>query len=142
MIANYYKLPLQLNRISRKEEHPKCNLADSVAAMVHLISVTYFGECKHDESFGCEIWEHDFENIVNTQTYRDQLKDSIKQTIQEQEPRLSNIWVDVQIEQIENKLFQRRIKSRIQLKVEGTLTLTNEPFLHIDQFFIGPLSYY
>jgi phage baseplate assembly protein W len=142
MIANYYKLPLQLNRISKKKEHPKCNLADSVAAMIHLISVTYFGECKHDETFGCEIWEHDFENIVNSQSYRDQLKESIKQTIQEHEPRLSNVWVDVQIEQIENKLFQRRIKSRIQLRVEGTMTLTNEPFSHTDQFFIGPLSYY
>jgi hypothetical protein len=48
----------------------------------------------------------------------------------------------VQIEQIENKIFQRRIKSRIKLRVEGTLTLTNEPFSHTDQFFIGPLSYY
>ncbi len=142
MITNYYKLPLQLARISQKKEHPKCTLSESVAIMVHLISVTYFGECKHDETFGCEIWENDFENIVNSQVYRDKLMNSIQQTIEKQEPRLTNISVDVQIEQIDYNLFQRRIKSRITLKVLGTLVLTNESFSHTDQFFIGPLSYY
>jgi len=142
MITNYYKLPLQLARISQKKEHPKCTLSESVTAMIHLISVTYFGECKHDETFGCEIWEHDFENIVNSQVYRDKLMNSIQQTIEKQEPRLTNISVDIQIEQIDYNLFQRRIKSRITLKVLGTLVLTNESFSHTDQFFIGPLSYY
>ncbi len=142
MIVNYYKLPLQLKRISQKREHPKINLSESVAAMVHLIAITYYGECKHDETFGCEIWEHDFENIVNTQSYRDELKASIRKTIQQHEPRLTNVNVEVRIEQIENKILKRRIKSRIQLQVEGTLVLTNEPFSYTDQFFIGPLSYY
>jgi hypothetical protein len=138
----YYNLPLQLARISQKKEHPKCTLHESVAAMVHLISVTYFGECKHDDTFGCEIWEHDFENIVNSQIYRERLMNSIQQTITKQEQRLTNISIDVQIEQIDYRLFQRRIKSRIILKVFGTLVITNESFSHTDQFFIGPLSYY
>ena len=142
MISDYYSLPLQLNLISQKKEHPKCSLAESVAEMLHLISITYFGECKYDESFGCEIWEHDFENIANTQTYREQLIHSMKHTIKKQEPRITNVRVDVQIEQIDYKLFQRRIKSRITLKVLGTLVLTNESFTYNDQFFIGPLSYY
>ena len=138
----YYNLPLQLARISQKKEHSKCTLHESVAAMVHLISVTYFGECKHDDTFGCEIWEHDFENIVNSQIYRERLMNSIQQTITKQEQRLTNISIDVQIEQIDYRLFQRRIKSRIILKVFGTLVMTNESFSHTDQFFIGPLSYY
>ncbi len=142
MNKSYYNLPLQLTQISQKKESSKCSLSESVAAMIHLISVTYFGECKHDKTFGCEIWEHDFENIVNSQVYRDRLMNSIQQTIEKQEPRLTNIRVDVHIEQIDYKLFQRRIKSRITLKVTGTLVLTNEDFLHTDQFFIGPLSYY
>jgi len=142
MNNTYYNLPLQFERISRKKEHPKCTLHESVAAMVHLISVTYFGECKHDVAFGCEIWEHDFENIVNSQVYRERLINSIQKTIAKQEKRLTNIRVDVQLEQIDYRLFQRRIKSRIILKVLGTLVITNESFSHTDQFFIGPLSYY
>lgn len=70
MISQYYKIPLNLNRVVSRKEIDKCSLAESVANMIHLIGVTYFGECKFDESFGCEIWEHDFENISNTQQYR------------------------------------------------------------------------
>lgn len=142
MINDYYKLPLQLNKITEKRELQKCSLYDSISDMVHLIAITCFGECKHDESFGCEIWEHDFENITNSQKYKEKLITSIKATLKKQEPRLSNINVDIQIEQIDYMLKQRRIKSRIKMKVTGKLTSTNESFLHYDEFFIGPLSYY
>ncbi len=142
MITDYYKLPLQLSKVTQKREHPKCSLYDSIADMVHLISITYFGECKHDETFGCEIWEHDFENITNSQKHKEKLITSIQATLKKQEPRLTNIHVDIQIEQIDYMLLQRRIKSRIKMKVTGKLASTNEPFLHRDEFFIGPLSYY
>lgn len=142
MITEYYKLPLQLHQMSQKKEHPKCSLYDSVADMIYLVAITYFGECKYDSSFGCEIWEHDFENIVNSQLYRDQLRNSLQQTIEKQEQRLTNIRVDIQIEQIDYSIFKRRVKSRIKLKVDGTLVMTNESFTHTEQFFIGPLSYY
>jgi hypothetical protein len=142
MQIQYYKLPLKLSLLTQKKEHEKCNLSESVAGMIHLIAVTYFGECKHDSSFGCEIWEHDFENISNPQQYRENLIKSVQHTIQKQEKRLTDIRVDIQVEQIDYKLIQRRIKSRITLKVHATLLATNEPFVHYDQFFIGPLSYF
>lgn len=142
MISNFYKLPLRLGEVTQKKEHNKCSLAESVNGMIHLIAITCFGECKHDESFGCEIWEHDFENISNSQEYREKLINSIKSTIEKQEKRLSNIVVDIQIEQVDYTAFQRRVKSRIKLKVLGQLTSTNESFAHNDEFFIGPLSYY
>lgn len=142
MIRDYYKLPLRLGALIQKQEHPKCSLHDSVAGLIHLIAITYFGECKHDESFGCEIWEHDFENISNSQKHRVMLINSIKQTIEKQEPRLSNVTIDILIEQIDYMIFHRRIKSKILLKVKGKLRSTNEQFSHVDEFFIGPLSYY
>ncbi|WP_347841566.1 GPW/gp25 family protein [uncultured Draconibacterium sp.] len=142
MISEYYKLPLKPGQLVKKMDHDKCSLVESVAGMVHLIAVTCFGECKHDQTFGCEIWEHDFENISNPQQYREKLTKSVQRTIEKQEPRLSNIVVDIQIEQIDYRLIQRRIKSRITMKVDGRLRTTNEPFSHFDQFFIGPLSYF
>lgn len=142
MHTEYYKLPLKLGQVSQKKEHEKCSLAESVAGVVHLIAVTYFGECKHDNSFGCEIWEHDFENISNPQQHREYLIDSVQRTIKKQEKRLTDIYVDIQIEQIDYLLSQRRIKSRITLKIKATLLETNEAFTHFDQFFIGPLSYF
>ena len=140
-MPDYYNLPLQLVDLIEKKEHPRCTLNESVAMMIHLITTSHFGEYKHDDSFGCEIWEHDFENIGNTQLYKDQLRRSIKQTVETHEPRLSEVWVDIQIEQIESRVGNRRIKSRIRLHIKGSLSMTNEPFVFTEQFFIGPLSY-
>jgi phage baseplate assembly protein W len=142
MITDYYKMAFQPDRLMKKKEHPKCSLSDSVAGMIHLIVVTGFDECKFDESFGCEIWEHDFENVVNSQLYREQLRDSIQQSIEKHEPRINNIKVTIQIEQIDYRLSSRRVKSRIKIKVDATLVMTNESFSYTDQIFIGPLSYY
>ena len=140
-MSDFYTIPLKLGDLVEKNEHPRCTLGESVAMMCQLITTSQFGEFKHDDSFGCEIWEHDFENIVNTQLYKDQLKKSIRETIEIHEPRLSDVMVDIQIEQIESKVASRRIKSRIRLHVEGTLTMTNESFSFNEQFFVGPLSY-
>lgn len=138
----YYSIPLSLGNVTRKKEIPKCSLPESVAQMIHLIVTTGFGECKNNPSFGCEIWEKDFENIVNSQLYRENLRKSIQSTIEKQEPRLTGIRVDIQIEQVDYKMFNRKTKSRIRIKISGMLTRTNEPFSFSDQFFIGPLSYY
>ena len=141
MKDKYYNLPLNLADIIEKKEHPKCTLYESVAMMIHLMTTSNFGEYKHDDSFGCEIWEHDFENIINTQLYKDQLRKSIQQTVETHEPRLTDIKVDIQIEQIESRVGNRRSKSRIRLNVNGRLSKTNEPFKYTEQFFVGPLSY-
>jgi phage baseplate assembly protein W len=141
MITDYYKLPFKPGRLMSRSEHPKCSLPESVAALIHLIVLTNFGDYSHDPTFGCEIWEHDFENISNSQIYREKLRSSIQETIEKHEPRLSNVKVTVQIDQIDYRVTQRRIKSRIRLRIDATLAMTNEAFSYSDQFFIGPLSY-
>jgi phage baseplate assembly protein W len=142
MLHEYYKIPLKLGNVCRKMENPKCSLSDSVVQMIHLIVTTTFGECRHNPAFGCEIWERDFENMINTQLYRDTLRRSIQSTIEKNESRISDPRVDVQVEQVDYVMFNRRARSRIRIKVNGTLTKTNEPISFSDQFFIGPLSYY
>ena len=115
MITDFYKLPFRPDRLIKKIEHPKCSLAESVAALIHLIAITNFGDYTHDPTFGCEIWEHDFENISNSQIFREKLRSSIQDTIEKHESRLTNIRVNIQIDQIDYRMIQRRIKSRIRL---------------------------
>ena len=138
----YYRLPLRLGDVTRKKEIPKCTIPESVAQMVHLILTTAYGECTHNPLFGSEIWEKDFENIANSQLYRENLRKSIQNAIEINETRLTGIKVDIQMEQVDYMFFNRRTKSRIKIRVTGTLVKTNEPFSVTDQFFIGPLSYY
>ncbi len=140
-MMEYYHIPFRFSSIIEKQDHPRCELGESVASMLRLISITHFGECKSDETFGCEIWEHDFENISNTQLYKEQLRKSIQNTIETYEPRLNISRVDIQIEQVDSQIGNRRTKSRINLHVKGALLRTNEAFSFTEQFYIGPLSY-
>ena len=138
----YYSLPLNLGDIINKKEQPRISLKESIEAWIHLLLVTHFGEFKNDESFGCQIWEHDFENITNPQKFKEDLQKAVLQSIKTHESRLADIRLDLQIEQVEVLLQNRRIKIRIGIRIEGIIRKTNESFVHVESFFIGPLSYF
>lgn len=142
MNAEYYYFPIKPLDLIQKKEHPRISLKDSVSRVIHLITITHFGEFKPDESLGCEIWDFDFDNITNYQLFKEKVKKSLTQSIEKYEPRLSQIRIDIQIQQVEIRVQNRRTKSQITLKVDGTLTKTNEPYSYSENFFIGPLSYY
>jgi phage baseplate assembly protein W len=140
--AEYYYFPLKPADLIQKKEHPRVSLKESVSGMIHLITITHFGEYKADESLGCEIWESDFENVTNSQLFKEQVKTSLMQSIATHEPRISQIKIDIQVQQVELVVKNRRTKSKVTLKVDGVLKKTNEPFSYSEYFFIGPLSYY
>jgi phage baseplate assembly protein W len=142
MTNAFYSLPLNLGDITRKKELPRVSLKESISAWIHMLLVTHYGEFKDDESFGCQIWEHDFENISNSQKFKEEVQKSILQSISIHEPRLTNIRLEIQIEQVEVFVKNRRIKIRIGIRITATIKKTNESFMHIESFFIGPLSYF
>jgi phage baseplate assembly protein W len=141
-MSDYYYFPLKAAELIQKKELPRISLKDSVSRMIHLITITHFGEYRADESLGCEIWDFDFVNITNYQLFKEQIKKSFMQIIEKYEPRLTQIRIDIQIQQVEIRIKNRRTKSQITLKVDGVLAKTNEPYSYIENFFIGPLSYY
>ena len=142
MTDAYYPLPLRLGSIIQKKEPSKISLQESISAWIHLLLVTRFGEFKNDESFGCQIWEHDFENITNSQKFKEDVTKKILQSLNIHEPRLTNIKLDLKIEQVEVLLQNKRIKIRIGIRIQGTIKKTNESFDHFESYFIGPLSYF
>ena len=142
MSEHYYQPPLILGEVMRQKEMPRINLRESISRWLHILFVTRFGECKHDENFGCQIWEHDFENISNMQKFKEELTRSITASVIAHEPRLADVKAEIQIEQVEYVLKNRRIKIRIGIRVRGTIRKTNEPFVHLENFFVGPLSYF
>lgn len=139
---DYYKIPLRLDDVIKKQDLPRCSLKESVAGMIHLIATSGFGECKHDEAFGCDIWNHDFENITNAQAFKENVRESMRDAISRYEKRIEFVNVDIDIEQVMSSIKKRRIKNRIVLTVSGKLVMTNEDFNYSEHFFIGPLSYY
>lgn len=142
MISEFYNLPFNAGAVLEKKELSRISLEESIAKMIHLISITNYGEYKADESFGSEIWEYDFVTMTDTLGFREQLRKTIKDAITKHEPRLTGVHVEVNLEQVEYQLQNRRTKMRISLLVSGNVRKTDEAFVHKEHFFIGPLSYY
>ena len=142
MKQGFYSLPLALHQVMQKKEHPKCSLQQSVAQHLHLIITTAFGELPADESFGCGIWEHDFDNSTGTNKIKEWILQSLLASIQQYEKRLNGVRIELTIRQEVTDLNSGcRVKKRFQVTITSTLRATNEKFTFQDTFFTGPLSY-
>jgi phage baseplate assembly protein W len=143
MVTSFLDIPINLKDIKQKGEVSRISLKDSIHNLIHLIVTTAFGEMRYNPYFGCDIWKFDFENIYNLPSFMEELKRSLCNSIQNNEKRLVNINIDLNVEQVEvpTKISKRRIKIRIIFVVTGIIEKTNEVLTHQDKFYIGPLSY-
>jgi phage baseplate assembly protein W len=141
---SFINIPLRLGDVRHKADLQRISLKESVHTMIHMVTTTAYGEVRYNPSFGCDIWRFDFENIYNPHSFKDDLKKSLQNSIRTNEPRLVNVVVDLQLEQMEvpTRIRNKRIKTRIMIVVNAVIEKTNEPFVHQEMFFIGPLSYY
>ena len=142
MQLEFYSLPLMMDNIMRKQEHPKCSLQQSVMQNLHLLLVTSYGGFPVDEHFGCSIWDNDFDNVTSAHKLKEMIRQSLLQAIKDYEKRLVNVRAEVAMRQEELSGGPgKTIKKRIDITISGLLKLTNEPFTYKDSFFVGPLSY-
>lgn len=140
----YYKIPLPFAGFLKRKDLPQCALSESIAQNLFVIITTKFGECRYDYTYGCEIWESDFEQITNESIWAEKIARAITLVIRKHEKRLNNIQVEVNIKQEEkfdHTKFQYRIKKKLEIKVTGSLTLTNEKFNFFQDLYISPLSF-
>ena len=138
-----YKLPLQFSKLLEGNELPTCSLFDSVTNNLQLIITTRFGEHRCDPTFGCEIWDLDFELIVSENLWEEKLRQSLMRSVNCHEKRLASVQIIVEITQIEKfHLFKKftEIKKRVEIKLTGTLLKTGEPFSFKTNLFLSPLS--
>jgi hypothetical protein len=142
-MPDYLDIPVSMKEIINQKDLPRVDLMRSVHNMIHLITMTSYNEVKHDPSFGTELSNYDFENIYNTHYLKDELEKSILNSLRNNEKRLVNVNITLQIDQVEftSKIRYRRVKTQIKMVIEGVIDKTNEPFRHTETFFIGPLSY-
>jgi len=142
-MTDYLGIPVPVEKIMEQKDVRRIDLKESIHNIIHLITITSYNEVRHDPFFGTEISEYDFENIYNTHSLRDQLKKSILNSIRNNEKRLTNVNIDLQIDQVEisTRIQNKRIKTQINMIVNGVIDKTNESFQHQETFFIGPLSY-
>ena len=143
MISSYYKIPLQTKALVENKDTSVCSLEQSIKNFIHLIITTHYGECRFDESFGCYIWSIDFDNLSTTTKLKENITQTLHKNIITNEKRLSNVVleVDIQQDELKSSLNQRIVKKRVDIKIEGVIKLTNESFYCIESFYIAPLSF-
>ncbi|HTI07344.1 MAG TPA: GPW/gp25 family protein [Puia sp.] len=143
MQLEFYSLPLVVDRIMHKQEHAKCSLQQSVIQHLHLLLITAFGEFPADEGFGCGIWDHDFDNVTSAHKLKEFIRQSLLQSVQQHEQRLTNVRVEILLrqEEVSEGVDRHRVKKKIDVTITGMLQSTNERLNYRDSFFVGPLSY-
>ena len=142
----YYKLPLKFGDIMKKKELPKCrDIGESISQNINLMITSKFGEYRFDPTYGSNIWDSDFENIFANEDWSSRVSKSLTDIIALHEPRLKNIEVTAEINQEEiadnSANPQYRIKQKVVVNIQGTLTNTNERFSTTQRLYVSPLSF-
>lgn len=143
MSTIYYKIPLKLSGVLEGNELPTGELGYSISKNLELIIMTRFGEHRCDPTFGCEIWDLDFELIVSERLWEEKLRKSLLKSIITHEPRLSNIELVVAITNIEkHNLFKQftEIKKRVDIRLTGIIHKTGKEHTFNTNLFLSPLS--
>ena len=142
-MKGYLTQPLDFSTILKGGQNNRCSLQQSIAQRIHLILVTNLGENRYDPTFGCPIWEHDFENMPNLNLWRDKMMKALKETLEKYELRLMNLQVNVEISQEEftdgKEIIIKKIKRRVDIAIKAFVKKTNEPYLFQETLYISPV---
>lgn len=141
MPHSYYRLPLNLGLIIKKEQHALCGLKQSIAQNLHLIISTYRGEAAYSDDFGCSLWDEEF-NLQLDLRWKENLYDSLSLAIDKFEKRLKLHELKATMEELTEVIEKGKARGRRRLKIEisGTIRKTNEPFNFVDLIFICPVA--
>ena len=140
-----YKTPFRPAIILGKQLHPNCDLRRSIAQNLHLLLCTRLGEYRLEDTYGCPIWAHDFDNNPGTGFWREQMAQAIRERINRFERRLDKARVTVLVTQ---ELVPARpgggqptFKRKMDVKIEAVLSATQEEYRFTNQIYISPFSY-
>src|SRR5262245_30550714 len=122
----YLKIPIDFGRIIAKKELELTTLEHSIAQQLILVATTYFGECKFDETFGCDIWNIDFDFLMNDNDLKKTVHAALKEAIRRHETRLLLRDVEVVIREERIPLLNGfRAKKKVSARVLGKVVQTN-----------------
>ncbi|CAZ94479.1 GPW/gp25 family protein [Zobellia galactanivorans] len=142
MAKPYYQAPFDFKRFFEKKELKKIGMRDSISQFISVIITTYFEEYTFDEAFGSEIWETDFDLLINANVLKERIKKSLKNQIETYEKRLSNIDLNVELmESLSSNTNKVRLKKYLYITIKGTIIKTDEPFSFTGDYYLAPLSY-
>ena len=138
----YYKLPIDFEGLMKKQDLAKIALEDSISQSIFTLMTTVFGECKFDETYGCELWDTDFDLLKSDDELKVFVAKSLKNSIIQHEKRIFLQDIEIKIsEQNLGEINKKRIKKKVLVSVRAIVLETNRPIVYDFSFFVSPLSY-
>jgi len=143
-VKYYYTFPLDTGGLIEKQPHRLCDLKDSIRMNIDLIIKTHYNENRFNREYGCLIWNKDYSTITNVADWKDEMKSLMLHSIEQNEPRLKDVKLNLDMEDAEIMEKYRdqplRLKKKITIQISGIIKHLNEPFQHYEFLFFSPLS--
>lgn len=141
----YYKLPLNIDALLDEEgrQTATCSEPESIDRHIELILTTCPGEHKFNKSFGCRIWDMDFERVVSRKKWEEDFSTYVKEAVERFEQRLYNVSVSIHVMEVtkEDRVTNTTaIKKKVVVQVKGQLVSSGQHCGFRYKLFLGPLS--
>ncbi|ARK12356.1 GPW/gp25 family protein [Fibrivirga algicola] len=137
----YYRYPIRLNSLMTGADLPTCDIGASIAQFLNMLLHSRFNELRSDPSFGCSIWDTEFDHTMNQYTWESQLTLSLTEAVKQQEPRLRDVSVRVIIQSAAGiDGLPGNTRRLADVSVSATVQMTNEPFRFTTRLLLGTLS--
>ncbi|GAB4049538.1 GPW/gp25 family protein [Spirosoma litoris] len=142
MNQSLYRLPIRFGPIMAGKEIPTCGVGVSIAQTLYLLLHTRYGELRSDRSFGCKIWDIEFDRTIRTSHWIDYLRESLEAAIRQHEPRLRNPKISVEFRAVDHRSegAPEDYRQLATVTVNATVVETEEPFRFSTQLHVGQLA--
>ncbi len=138
----FYRLPIRFGPLMAGKEMPTCGVGVSIAQVLYLLLHTHYGELRSDRSFGCKIWDIEFDHTISRSRWINYLCDSLEVAIRQHERRLRNPRVTVTFQSVDHRSssLPEEYQRLATVTVNAILSETEEPFRFSTQLHLGQLS--
>ena len=145
MKQQFYKLPVRFDSVFHESgnQMDTCSEVESIDQNIELLIKTCPGEHKFNKSYGCRIWDMDFERIVSRKKWEEDFTTYIQESVTTFEQRLKDVSVGIEIMEVAHEDYVMKttaIKKKVEVTIRGILVSGNEPCIFKYKLFLGPLS--
>jgi predicted component of type VI protein secretion system len=138
-----YHFPLRFKDLIKSKDLPETALVDSIAQNCTLIITARFKSHRYNLSYGCILWEKDFEILSTNMKWEEDVEASIQSTIIQNEPRLENVKVSTKYSEdvVQNsKTKTRYFRKTITISINGNIKAIGEQFYYKKNIYLSPIE--
>ncbi|WP_443939951.1 GPW/gp25 family protein [Pedobacter sp. MW01-1-1] len=139
----YIKFPVQFGDVIEGRELETCSLGESIAQHLQLLITTRFGENRFDFEYGNKIWELEFQHSITNESWEEQFRTHLIDSILSYENRIEKPVVQIFSEMVEKEWPMKNfteIRKKVIVLIKATLTESKESFSFKTELYLSPMS--